>query len=98
MLDSTKNLLHLFPLCQPIYQLVKVSDLSGDRVVDLFNTIATDGAFDEMGIWVQGRSVEELFKRHLFFHQLLDFGVIKDGQPGDHLMELFFLSLFSLFV
>jgi hypothetical protein len=54
----SQHLLHLAPFRQFIHQLVQIADLLRQGVFDLLHPIAADHPRDQVGIRVQGRSLE----------------------------------------
>ena len=50
ILRATQNFFHLLALCQLIHQLIQISDLLRQWILDFLHTIATDYPGDEVGM------------------------------------------------
>jgi hypothetical protein len=74
-------------LGQFVYQLVQISDLPRQWVVDVFHVIAADHASDEARIGIQPSLGKKCLKRHFFLDELLQLAVIKACQPLDDLVQ-----------
>ena len=76
-LRAAQNLLHLPALRQLVHQLIQIPDLLRQRLLDFLHAIPTDDTGDEVGIGVQRSTLEERFKRCIFFYELLELAGIE---------------------
>ena len=84
-----QDLLHRAPLSQLIDQLVHVTDVAHERILNLMDTHATDGAGDELTVRVERRCLsEELLKRAPVLLSLHQADSVVASQPGQDLGEL----------
>jgi hypothetical protein len=74
---------------QLINELVEVSCLLRQRILDFFNSVATDNPRDEVSIGVQLGLREELFKGDLVLDKVLKCFLAKASQLANHLVQLF---------
>ena len=72
---------------QFVCQLVQISDLPRQGVLDVFHAIATDHASDEAHIGIQRGFGKKRIKRRLSLDELLQLSVIKACQPFDDLVQ-----------
>src|SRR5688572_28462626 len=87
-----KDLLHGPALGQLIHELVQVTDVAHQRVLDLLDAHAADGARDLAGVWIEaGRLVEEGLEVALPFDLFRQRLPAVARQPADDLVHLLLL-------
>ena len=70
-LRATQNLLHFPALRQLIHQLIQISNLLRQRILDFLHTNPTDYARDEVRVGVERRLLEECFKSRIVLDEFL---------------------------
>ena len=70
-LRATQNLLHFPALRQLIHQLIQISNLLRQRILDFLHTNPTDYAGDEVRVGVERRLLEECFKSRIVLDEFL---------------------------
>src|SRR5262249_22659373 len=83
-----EDLLQRLALRKLVHELVEVTDLLHERVLDGLHADAADDAGDERRVWIQPRLAEEVRDRRAGPKVPLQLGLVIACQPPDHGIEL----------
>lgn len=98
ILSLSQYLLHFFPFCKFIHELVEIADFAHESVWHLFNTIATDNTSDEVTIWIKfWRLTEEGLEINSLGEYVFESLHIISCEPGNNLVNFRFGSSFLFY-
>ena len=96
---SPQHLLHLFPLCELIHELVHISDLPHESILHILDPISTDSSCDECTSWIQVWCLrEERLEVSLRLYNPRESRLIISREPHDDLIEFRFCSSLTLYL
>lgn len=90
----TWDTFHLAALCKFVHQFVEVPDLLGQRCFDFLDSISTNGASDQAGMWIDTRFRKRLLKGYVRVYESIQIALREAGQPCYDFVQFFDRSPF----